>query len=328
MKKFFQILFIIFFISNLCSCTKNKKNIKFKNYTMKKEKILYTGYIDSISLKSYVLNDAINLKVMNGDIVEKGQELFTLKNNTNTSQAIKLNNKLKNIKNDIKEYNNKIVKLDEEILELNNKISSSQNESLKNDYKNKKEMLNSSIEEIKKLKKELERTLEDINIDIKYENNIQLANFKGQVTIKDNILNLYSTNYQIVYNATQEQVSLFQTNKEYPVNCNNKQIGIATLKYIIPNDDLTTKGTIASFKIVFNLVSNESLLRNSTIHIIDKKDYMLIPKNYVKYENKKYFVKINSKEKEIKLQNEKSSYKVINGLQENDILESYEVNND
>lgn len=324
MKKIGTFLITIIFTLVLCSCEKKEVKNEYETYQVKSNSIAFSGYVDSKRYKSYMLTDQSIISVNNGDIVEEGQELYKI-NNSNSIETVKNNNRLKNIKQDIELCNNKISALKKKRTEVEKTMTSCSDPLLKEEYKGEKDNIDSSIGELESSRTELQRNLDDINIDIKYENQNETATFKGQVIIGDNVLELYSQDYEIVYNALQQQVNLFEKGKEYKVEMNGEEIGTALLKYVIPNDELTNKGTNSYYKVVFDINTDKSLMRNNVVNIIDKSNEILIPKDYVREDGEEYFMKINGSEVQVQLQKEESSYKVISGVNEGDVLESYRV---
>lgn len=147
--------------------------------------------------------------------------------------------------------------------------------------------------------------------------------YNGQVIINDNVLTLYSTEVQVIYNATQEQVKNFSYDKIYDVKLDNVDIGIAKVNYIIPNDEITSKGINSYYKVIFNIETNTKLLRNNIVTIIDKSSDLFIPNDYVKEDEGKFYVNKNGDDVQVVLEKLDNRYKVISGVKEKDILKSY-----
>lgn len=322
MKKILTFIVSILFIFSICSCSKSDKKKEYETYEVKSNYISFSGYIDSKSYKSYMISDGIILSVNNGDIVTKGQELYKI-NNDNNAETIKNNNKISNMEQDIASCDDKIKKLTNNSNEIAKKIESCEDLALIEEYKIKKSDLDNSIEEMKKLKLDFERGLRDLKVDIQYETKNETADFDGQVIINDGMLELYSLSYEVVYNATQQQVSSFEKEKQYKIEMNDEEIGAATLKYIIPNDDLSNKGVSSYYKVVFDINTDKSLLRNNMVNIIDNSNEILVPEDYVQERDGELFVKKNGEEIRVDLEKEKSSYRVIKGIDNGDTLESY-----
>ena len=310
MKKMVTFIISILFIFNICSCAKNDKKNEYDTYEVKSNSTSFAGYVDSKNYKSYMITEDSILSVNNGDIVTKGQELYKT-NNQNSAENAKKNNKLRQLTNNSNE--------------ISDKIASCTDPLAIQEYTAEKQDVENSIEEVKSSKLELERSLSDLKIDIQYESQSETADFDGQIIINDSMLELYSLNYEIVYNATQQQVNLFEKDKQYKVEMNDEEIGTAILRYIIPNDDLTNKGTSSYYKVVFDIETDKTLLRNNIINIIDINDELSIPEDYVKEEDGEFFVKKEAVETKVNLEKDKSSYKVISGINKGDILESYKV---
>lgn len=324
MKK--KIIFIVMIacIFNLYSCGANNKKEEYEIYEVNYDRTVYSAYIESKYYKNYILSDDAVPLVSSGDIVEAGQEIYKV-DNTNNAETIKRVNKINEINSDIETCNKKITGLISNKNDVIKKISTCSDINLKEQYLEKEKEIVHSIEQLENSKVELQRSLSDLNVDKQYEDQPKLSTFKGQVIVGDGVIELYSLDFQIVYNASQQQVNTFSNQIDYKVEVNDKEIGIAHLKYIIPNDELTSKGTSAYYKVVFDIETSENILRNTVVKIIDTNTKILIPEDYVNEEDNKFKVKVNGEEKEVQLQKNESSYEVISGINEHDVLESYKV---
>lgn len=324
MKKKVSLL-IIMFVMLLTGCSKQNPELVYDKYKVKYDQVEYSAYVDSKIVKQYTIDDRSTLKVSTGDYVEENQILFNIKNPEALAENIKYNNQVNNINADITKYTNRLNEINNKIKEVDNNLSKCNNDEDKNTYNLEKQSLESSKQEIEDSIVELQRNLNDLNVDIQYSDNKEneTALFKGQVVIDQGILNLYSKDMQIVYNATQDQINDFSYDKNYEIILNNENIGTAKMKYVIPNDENTTKGINSYYKIVFEIETEKELLRNTVVKIINVSQDIYIPKEYVKEIDKKFYVKKKGKEIKVELEKENSQYKVISGVNINDILESY-----
>ena len=311
MEKLLIILCIIVISSSLVSCSSNNRQEKiYEHYSLIYEEVRYQGYIDSVRKENYILEGQSSYEVHNGDYIKAGSLLLTSKNNSDEME--KINNQINNITTDI-QTNEKTIK--------EKKIGLRKND------------LNDEIKQLQKENTDFKRQIAQYKLDLVNlkKQEVKSANFSGQIIISDETATLYSTEMQIIYNSSQNQLDSFNINKEYIVILDEKEIGVTKLKYIIPNDELTDKGNTAYYKVVFELPSQDTLRRNKLVTIIDKNTNLFIPKSYVKESEGKTFIKIENNEKEVNLKKIGTKYMVINGLKEKDILESYIVtgkNND
>lgn len=353
MRRKLGTIILAFFTLSLIGCEKKDSKIIYDTYTVKYADLTYTGYVESVNKKSYTLTDSNELKVSNGELVEKDQPLFTIDISDYQHEEEKINNQINNIYTDIASNENKIKSLKDEITIIDNKMIIYQNnvkkevlldeelvdgEKKKNEennkdieiesleYKSEKKLLQEEIESLLEENIQLERQIKELDFElgyIKYKDK-EVSPFKGQVIIEEDIITIYSLECEVIYNATQEQTALFSNKKEYILNINNKDVGLATMKYIIPNDDVTERGITSIYKIGFTIDTEENLLRNNIVNIIERSNELSIPYDYVYEDEGKYFVKLNDNEVEVNLIKDKSYYIVISGIKENDILQSYE----
>lgn len=326
MKKQVMLLFFLSIVTiGLMGCSKEETEIIYNEYVVEYSKTEYSSYIESKYINQYSLKEKDILLVSTGDYVEENKYMFNIDNSDWIVQNIKNNNQLNNINMDIETNNTKLKEVDSNINIINNKINQCSIQEERDSLNEEKKELITYKEEINHSILESQRLLTDLKLDIQYADNkiSQKAMYNGQVIINDNVLTLYSTEVQVIYNATQEQVKNFSYDKIYDVKLDNVDIGIAKVNYIIPNDEITSKGINSYYKVIFNIETNTKLLRNNIVTIIDKSSDLFIPNDYVKEDEGKFYVNKNGDDVQVVLEKLDNRYKVISGVKEKDILKSY-----